>query len=203
MRRLLALLVLALSGFAGGCGGSDPASAAGGAAQVASTSCAVSDVVGKPASRSCTFVLSDGRRWRCNRFFTGPGPTVSRLERTAGCRRLASLVFSPAERAVRTRLERARSCLVGKGLRPAGGLVLPAPGPASTEPDGELVIAPKGVAFIAVYTTAPRARRIEPILRQSHTSTPILFERRGTVTIAWSGNPASAVRNMVWACVPQ
>lgn len=204
MRRALALLLLVIAGFAGGCGGGSHRAAASTAdPQVDTASCAVSGRDGRQTSRSCMFVLTDGRRFSCNRLFTGPGPTVSQLEQAAGCRRLPSLVLSPAERALSARLDRARGCLIAKGLRVLGAPVLPPPRVSSTEPDGELVISSTTPTFIAFYRTAARAQRIEPTLRRSDAHAPVLLERRGAVTIAWSRPPGSGLRNMVWACLPQ
>lgn len=210
MRRVLALLVLALAGSAGGCGGSHRAAATNADPQVDITSCAVSSGAGKQTSRSCTFVLTDGRRFRCNRLFTGPGPAVAQLERMTGCRQLPSLVFSAPERALIVRLDRARSCLTEKDLHVLGGPTLPESGPVpppsrltSIEPDGELVISSTSPTFIAFYTTAARARRIEPALRRSDAHAHVELERRGAVTIAWSRTPTSGLRNMVWTCLPQ
>lgn len=203
MRRALTLLVLCVAGLsAAGCGGSPRAAAGTAEPQIDSASCEVSGGAGRQTTRSCTFVVSDGRRFSCNRFFTGPAPSVSELERAADCRRLPSLVFSRAERALMARLSRARNCLVARGLRVSGGPVLPPVGPTSTEPDGELVIGSASLAFIAFYTSAARARRIEPVLRRDDAHAPVLLQRRGAVTIAWIRAPAGEPRNMVWTCLP-
>src|SRR5881275_670674 len=69
-------------------------------------------------------------------------------------------------RQLRSRSIRDRSCLVSKGLRAVGGPAFPSRPPDPTQADGELVISSSTrPTFIAFYTDAARAERIEPALK--------------------------------------
>ncbi len=202
MRSVLAPLALGALLLAAGCGGSSRPAAATAAAdpQVNSASCRASGGVGKPTTRSCTFVLSDGRRLRCNRDLAGPTPSVAQLLRD-GCRWLRPLELSASMRALIARIDSARRCLTSKGLRAAGGPAFPSRPPDPTQPDGELVITSKTPSFIAFYTDAAKASRTLPALRRVDAGKHIQLERRGAVTIAWTHAPAEDVRSAVWGCV--
>jgi hypothetical protein len=167
---------------------------------VNSASCQESGRNGKPTRQSCTFVLNDGRRLGCNRTFNGPTPDVPQLLRE-GCRWLAPLKLSPATRAVIARIDSDRRCLSSKGMRAVGGPAFASSPPDPTQPAGELVISSTHPTFIAFYTDAARAARIEPALRREDAHVPVRLERRGAVTIAWSQAPAADLRAAVWACV--
>jgi hypothetical protein len=137
----------------------------------------------------------------CNRTFNGPTPSVPQLLRD-GCHLLTPLKLSRSMRAVTARIDRDRSCLTSKGLRAAGGPVFPSRPPDPGQPDGELVISSSThPTFIAFYTDAARAKRIEPALRREDAHKPVVLERRGAVTIAWTQAPAADLRRAVWGCV--
>lgn len=196
VRLWLALLALGTALVVAGCGGSHGSAAA----QVNSALCQESGRNGKPTRQSCTFVLNDGRRLGCNRNFVGPTPGVPQLLRD-GCRWLAPLKLSPAMRAVIARIDSDRRCLESKGLSAAGGPAFSSSPPDPAQPDGELVIRSSHPTFIAFYTDAAKADRIEPVLRHDDAHMPVRLERRGAVTIAWSQAPAEDMRHTVWGCV--
>lgn len=186
--------------MAAGCGGSHPASTTADS-QVNSASCAASGGAGKQTRNSCTFVLNDGRRLGCNPTFNGPTPSVPQLLRD-GCRWIAPLKLSRSMRAVIARIDSGRSCLTSKGLHAAGGPAFPSRPPDPVQPDGELVISSSSdPTFIAFYTDAARAKRIEPALRRDDSGKHVLLERRGAVTIVWTQAPAAALRHTIWGCV--
>jgi hypothetical protein len=201
MRCAAVLLAAGSCLLATGCGGSHPTRTANADAQLNSGTCQESGLRGKPPIGSCTFVLNDGRRLSCNRTFKGPTPSVPQLLRD-GCRWLAPLKLSSAMRALIARMDDDRSCLRSKRLRALGGPAFPSHPPDPVQPDGELVVSSSGYpAFIAFYTDAARAKRIEPELRREDAHKHVLLERRGAVTIAWSQAPASDLRQAVWGCV--
>jgi hypothetical protein len=197
MRHRLVLLGLGTILVAAGCGGSHGSAAA----QVNSASCAVSSGLGKPAAQSCTFGLNDGRRLGCKRSFTGPTPSVPQLVR-AGCHWLAPLRLSRPMRAVIARIVSDRRCLASRGLRVLGGPAFPSRPPDPVQPDGELVISSAtDPTFIALYTDAAKANRIEPALRREDSGKHVFLERRGAVTIAYSQAPTGELRHAVRGCV--
>lgn len=197
MPRLRLVLALGAVLCAGGCGGSAHAPTST-TATVVDATCQSSAGAGTAASSSCTFVLSDGERFSCGQPFKGPSPTAAQLERS-GCRRLASLKLSRPELALIARLDGARTCLTGKGLRASGGPVLQNPsGPA---PGGELVLSSAQPTFIAFYTDAAQAARLEPALARADSSSHVQVERRGAETVIWSAAPTSRLRASVRACL--
>jgi hypothetical protein len=197
MRRVSVLLSLGTCLMIAGCGGSHPTSRT---TQVNSASCEATGAPGKPSRQSCTFVLNDGRRLGCNRSINGPTPSVPQLLRD-GCRWLAPLKLSRSMRAVIARIDRDRGCLTSRGLRAAGGPAFPSRPPDRTQPDGELVISSAHPTFIAFYTDAAKAKRIEPALKRDDSGKHVLLERRGAVTIAWTQAPAGDLHHTVWGCV--
>jgi hypothetical protein len=105
-------------------------------------------------------------------------------------------------RALIARIDSDRSCLRSKGLRALGGPAFPSQPPDPVQPDGELEFsASSSPTFIAFYTDAARAKRIEPELRREDAPKHVLLERRGAVTIVWTQAPAGDLRRTVWACV--
>jgi hypothetical protein len=200
VRHRLALLALGTVLVAAGCGGSHRAATTAADAQVNSGTCAESGLRGKPGVGSCTFVLNDGRRLGCKRTFNGPTPSVPQLLRDA-CRWLAPLKLSHSMHALIARIDSARGCLTSRGLHAVGGPAFATRPPDQAQPDGELVISSTHPAFIAFYTDAARAQRIEPALRRDNASKHVWLERRGAVTIAWSRAPAADVRHAIWGCV--
>lgn len=197
MRTRVAPLALGTVLLFAGCGGAHRAATT---AQVNTASCEASGGTGRPTRQSCTFVLEDGRQLDCNRDFTGPTPTVPQLLRD-GCRWLATLKLSSAMRAVIARIASARKCLTSRQLRAVGGPAFPSRPPDPTQPDGELVISSTHPTFIAFYTDAARANRIEPELKRADSGKHVILERRGAVTIVWTQAPAGDTRESVWRCV--
>jgi hypothetical protein len=201
MRYLRAALVAGLAAATVvGCGSGGARTDAGGA-RVESGNCESSGAGGRVTSRSCSFVLSDGERFRCHKTFAGSTPTARVLGDTKGCVRLASLVLSPAVRGMIAALEKTRKCLTTKGVRAIGGPVLP-PNPArSRSPDGELVVGESATRalFIAYYASAARAQRLQAGLVANARRVNGHVERRGAVTLLWVHAPAG-VRSAVQAC---
>jgi hypothetical protein len=86
-----------------------------------------------------------------------------------------------------------------KRFRVSGGPVFPQQSP--TSPDGELIVGNgAGGAFIAFYTDAGRAARLEPEVRQNARHLGGQVERRGAVTVLWIRRPANGLRKVVLAC---
>jgi hypothetical protein len=196
----LALLAFGTVLLSVGCGGSEPASRTAADTQVNSATCVTGNVGGKPPASTCTFVLNDGRRLGCDRNFVGPTPSVPQLLHD-GCRWLTPLKLSRSMLAVIARIDSVRGCLTSEGLRAAGGPAFPSRPPDPAQPDGELVISSSHPTFIAFYTDTARAKRIEPVLRREDAHQPVLLERHGAVTIAWSQSPPGEDRHAVLACV--
>jgi hypothetical protein len=201
VRSRLVLLAVGTVLAAVGCGGSRPASTTAADPQVNTSLCQTWGVAGKPNTNSCMFVLNDGRRLGCRRSFAGLAPTVALLLRD-GCHWLTPLKLSRSTRSLIARIDRVRSCLSSKGLRTLGGPAFPSRPPDPTQPDGELVISSAHPTFIAFYTDAAKAKRIEPALRRDDAHAHIRLERRDAVTIAWSQAPAGDLHDAIWACVP-
>lgn len=199
MRRAALLLALGTMLLTVGCGGSHGGSTATADPQVSSASCATSGAAGKPTTNTCTFVLADGRRLGCNRSFAGPTPDVAQLLHE-GCRWLKPLKLSHSMRALIARIDSVRGCLESTGLRAAGGPAFPSGPPDPTQPDGEVIISSTHPTFIAFYTDAAKARRIEPALRRDDAPKHVLLERRGAVTVAWTQAATEGLRHTVWTC---
>lgn len=185
----------------GGCGSTSPRTTAADA-RVESGSCQSAGAGGRVISESCSFVLSDGQRFRCHSAFAGHTLTAPMLEHTKGCVRLRSLAFSAGVRRMIATLDRTRSCLAGKGLRALGGPVLPPNPSGSSSADGELVVG-RGAAhviFIALYTSTARAQQLQPGLVQNARRLNGRVERHGAVSVL-SIRPPSGLRAAVQACV--
>ncbi|MDQ2759511.1 MAG: hypothetical protein M3Y17_03485 [Actinomycetota bacterium] len=184
----------------GGCG-SGGARTAGAGAQVETSSCQSSGADGHVTSQSCSFVLSDGQQFRCHKAFEGSTPTARVLEHTKGCVGLPSLKLFPAVRRMIAGLGKAQRCLTAKGVRVVGGPVLPPVSPRSSSPDGELALSRSAAdaVFIAFYTDAARAQRLQAVLIQSARRVKGQVERHGAVTVLWI-HPPSGIRAAVQAC---
>ncbi len=170
-------------------------------ARVESASCQLSGAGGHVTLQSCSFLLSDGQQFRCHKAFAGSTPTARALEHTQGCVRLPSLMLSPAVRRMIAALEKARRCLIARGVRVVGGPVLPPVSPGSSSPDGELVVGRSAahVLFIAFYTDAARAQRLLAQLMRNAGRLKGQVERHGAVTILWV-QPPSGSRAAGQAC---
>lgn len=100
-----------------------------------------------------------------------------------------------------TALDRARGCLTARGLRAVGEPVLPPSPPGSTIADGEILLSSSiHPTFIAFYTDAGRARRLEPRVVQNARRVGGQVERRGAVTILWTHTPTRSLRGTVEGC---
>jgi hypothetical protein len=183
-----------------GCG-SGSARTAAADAQVETGSCQSSGAGGHVVSQSCSFVLNDGQQFRCRQAFEGQTPTARVLEHTKGCVRLRSLALSPAVRRMIAALDNVRSCLTAKGIRVLGAPVLPPNPPGSSSADGEVVVGRSAahVVFIAFYTDAARAQRLQASLMRNARQLKGQVERHGAVTVL-SIRPPSGIRAAVQAC---
>jgi hypothetical protein len=103
--------------------------------------------------------------------------------------------MSASVRAVAARIALAKRCLTSKGLHVTGGLVLPQQGPSS--PDGELITAG---AFIAFYTDARQAQRLEPEVKQNAARFHGRVVRHGAMTLVLVHPPASGLRQTASEC---
>src|SRR5260370_37751939 len=146
-----------------------PPAAGGGelAVQVTSEDCSTRATSASPRAASsnvgyCTFVLTDGRRYRCSgSAFARSTPSPSMLEHAKGCVQLRRIVMSASMRAVAAKIDVARACLTRNGLRVTGGPAFPPERSSPSSPDGELLAGTVG-AFIAFYTDPAKAQRLEP-----------------------------------------
>jgi hypothetical protein len=82
------LVLMALAVVVGGCGSGSTRMAVADA-QVESGSCQSSGAGGRVVSQSCSFVLSDGQQFRCQKAFRGQTPTARVLEHTKEVRQVA------------------------------------------------------------------------------------------------------------------
>ncbi|MHB8490873.1 MAG: hypothetical protein ACYDA6_01485, partial [Solirubrobacteraceae bacterium] len=125
------------------------------------------------------------------------------LEHARGCVRIPSLVISPGVGAVIAAIAKTRTCLIANGLRAIGGPVLPPNPPGSSSAEGELLVGnPASDAFIAFYTDAGKARRLEAGVARNARRFGAQVERHGAVTVVWARPPASPLRRAVEACTP-
>jgi hypothetical protein len=205
---ILATGVLAIG--AGGCGssvtttsGAVRAAAVSGSVQVTSASCSSSSASpGSSASGSCTFVLSDGRRFSCSPAFERRSRlSVSTLEHAKSCRRLSTLAIPAPARRIFTAIEKARTCLIARGRRVTGGPAFPPNPTAPMGLVGELVVV-NGAAptFIAFYSNPSEAQQLEPEIVHNAKRLGAQLERHGAVTVLWSRPPTSQLRNRLEAC---
>jgi hypothetical protein len=182
----------------GGCGAASatnthrPPSSAG--VFAGSTTCSSSS----SAPGSCTFLMSDGRRFRCPaRFARGP-ENVAAIEHSKACTQLSRRVIPVALRPVAARITSVRACLTAGGEPVVGGLVLQAPSPGDPSPPaGEL---DTSGALIAFYVSTARAQRSEPSVLRNVKRIGGEVEREGTETVAWVAKPSSALRSLVSRC---
>ena len=173
-----------------------------GYAQVAEASCTTWDVNGRPPQASCVYVVADGRRFRCPARFAHAVQTVSSLQHSPACRRIAALHLSGAVRRVTAAIESTQACLMSHRVRAIGNAVLP-PLADPSSPDGELIAGylPRG-ALIAFYRDSEKAQRLEPAVLQNARHTSAQVQRRGAVTIFWARPPTPIMRRAVQACLP-
>jgi len=209
LRIALATGVLAVG--AGGCGSSVTATSQatrasavdGSAVQVTSASCSgESASTGGSAAGSCTFVLSDGRRFSCPPALARRAQlSVNTLEHTRDCRRLSTLAIPPAARRVFAAIEKTRTCLIARGLRVTGGPVFPTNPTGPLGPAGELVIADRDApTFVAFYLNARQARLLEPEVAHNAKRLGARLGRHGAVTVISIPPSTSQFRDSVKAC---
>jgi len=208
--RCLALAIGVLAVGAGGCGSSITATSratragtvGGSAVQVTSASCSDGSASTGGAAGSCTFVLSDGRRFSCPPALARRAQlSVNTLEHTRGCRRLSTLAIPPAARRVFAAIEKTRTCLIARGLRVTGGPVFPPNPTGPLGPAGELVIADRGApTFIAFYRNPREARLLEPEVAQNAKRLGARLARHGAVTVIWTHPSTAQLRDSVKAC---
>lgn len=187
------------------------ATSVAGPADVVQTSCEATARPGSQPVGSCTFVLSDGERFRCA-YIAGASPSAPMLERDKRCVRMSTLVIPPAVRGVAVKIADDRACLTARGLPARGGPVLvPSASPGARGPAGELVVGrvssgfraghPPSGAAMAYYTDAEKAQRGEPLLLLRAQRLRAQLERHGAITILWFRPPTNALRAAVQACV--
>jgi hypothetical protein len=98
-------------------------------------------------------------------------------------------------------IARAHACVAAHGIRVSGGAVFPRqPGQASSA-DGELIVGRGPPAFVAFYTDARKAQRLEPGVIRSARRFHGQVQRRGAVTVIWIAPPSNALRDAVESCV--
>jgi hypothetical protein len=189
-------------------GGSSPAEI--GSTDVGTTGGTSSSVGGETKtthrSGSCTFLLSDGRRFRCpSSFGIGP-PNDGLIEHSKACVQLASLVIPASLRATGARLLKVRNYLNARGLNAVGGLVFEAARPiglhfhvgTSYNPAGELDTSD---ALIGFYVDPSQAQRAETPVQANVRRSGATLVRDGDETVVWMIKPSQSVRATVQSCV--
>jgi hypothetical protein len=205
VRRLIVSMVVGLSALAAGCGGSSGSGSTAGSpgATVASAQCEASSSSesgassASPAVGNCTFVVSDGRRFRCSSghySLERGNPTPQQLTRARGCARLSPLHLTAATRALIASVARVKSCLQKHGVRALGGAVLQSAAQVAAGPQGEVIAgsADHG-AFIAFYDDPALAQRAAVKLRSGTRRLHARVQRDGALTIVWIAAPAGVV----------
>ena len=76
---------------------------------------------------SCTYVLSDGQRFRCPGPIGHMTPSVTNLEHSKTCVQLSKLPVPPGKQRVFAAIQTARTCLAAQHLSVSGGPVFPTP----------------------------------------------------------------------------
>jgi hypothetical protein len=205
-RRAIALAVLAALAL----GGAGLAVASGAAAsravparlQVDSVGCTETVAPGgQHRTGSCTYVLTDGRRFRCPLSFSNHNQTPRSLERAPACKRLRPIFIPRAWRRVFARMYAVQACLARRGITANGGPFFEPHRPHDT-PIGELIVfrgrGPTG--FIAFYTSARVARRAEPRVIRTMQRIGGQVERTGSVTVVWLQPPPAQLHAVTEAC---
>jgi hypothetical protein len=114
---------------------------------------------------------------------------------------MPSLVIPAAVRGITAAIAKARSCLTAAGLHAVGAPVIPPNPPGSISADGEVVVSATPIAvFVAFYTDAAKAQRLESELTRNATRIGGQVERRGAVTVLWTRPPVAKLRHTVEAC---
>jgi hypothetical protein len=169
--------------------------------QIDSVGCTETAALGsRHVQGSCTYVFTDGRRFRCPLSFSNHRQTPGAIERASACEPLTPIRIPPAWQRVFTRLYSVQACLARHGIAAHGGPYLDGPRPRKT-PIGELVsFNTSPTAFIAFYTSARVARRAEPLVIMNVQRTGGEAERRGLVTVAWTKPPSPSLRAAIDGC---
>jgi hypothetical protein len=192
-----ALSAIAIGGAIALSSGSAPAASSH--LQIDSVSCLETSAPGHPAHGACTYLLTDGRRFKCPLRFSERRQTPTSLERARACRPLRPFHIPAAWKPVFTHLYAVQACLARKGVSTSGGPFLEGPRPR-TRPIGELITKTRPTAFIAFYTTARVAKRAEPQVLASARRIGGRVQRRGAVTVLWTKPPAARQRATAEAC---
>jgi hypothetical protein len=176
------------------------AAAAASRVEIDSIGCIETSAPGHPAHGSCTYVLTDGRRFKCPLRFSNHRQTPASLQRARACRRLSSIKIPASWRRVFARLYAVQACLTRHHITANGGPTLDALSPRRT-PIGELITSTtRPTAFIAFYTTARVAKRAETGVRKNARQFGGRVERRGAVTIVWTQPPSASLGTTTEAC---
>jgi hypothetical protein len=145
-------------------------------------------------------MATDGQRFECSTSFGHSTPSLGRLAHAKACRRLAPIKIAPAQLEVVARVEKARSCLRGEGLRPIGGAMFLTESTNPVGPHGELIVRD---AYLAFYTNTTQARLgAQGIAANPTTRIGGKVERHGTVAILLIHPPSAAERSAISACLP-
>lgn len=190
----LAGLGLAL-GLSASASGSTPAPRV----QVDSVYCNGSGVRGQATHGSCTYLLTDGRRFLCPLSFSNRPQTPASLTRATACRPLSPIRIPASWKPALKRLDRVEACLTHHGVRARGGPALTNSDP-TRGPIGELDAETKPAALIAFYTSVTVARGAEARVISAVRRVGGSAQRRGAVTIAWMGSPSAQIAGAVDSC---
>jgi len=148
---------------------------------------------------SCTYTLTDGRRFRCPLSFSNRHQTPASVQNAKQCHALKPIRIPPSWQRVFTHMYAVQTCLSRRGIRASGGPYF-AGNPRKT-PIGELVASNRGTAaFIAFYIDAATARRAEPAVLENVRRGGGAVERRGSVTVAWTSRPSRRLRAPIDGC---
>jgi hypothetical protein len=167
--------------------------------QIDSVGC-TAGVNGRTHFSSCTYLLTDGSRFRCPYSFSKHHETPATIQHAKACRPLRPIFVPRPWRRVFDRLYRVRACLARHGITAIGGPFLEGPRPRKT-PIGELILFnTKPTAFIAFYTSARAAQEAEPkVIRNARRSGGVVH-RRGLVTVVWIKPPPAQLRAATEIC---
>jgi hypothetical protein len=114
---------------------------------------------------------------------------------------LTSIAIPASSRPVFAAIEKARACLIRRGVRVSGG---PSPGdphPDPQTPIGELLIVNGNAQiFTGFYKDSRIARQFEPTAIENAKRLGGGAARRGAVMVLWTHSPPSDQRNAAQAC---
>ena len=211
--RLVALLAAGTMVLcAGGCGGAstpstteaaDRAGAGVSAAEITSSKNCTGERQGSsPEVTYCEFVLSGGRRFKCQGSgFDRSQPSAGELSDNKACIPLSRVAIPVVPGTVLTQMARVRTCLTHHDLQVSGG-------PAGPEGPGQPT-GPYGVLYVVSAFSVPGytvtiafdrhsqgvKRRKGHVIRVADRE-----EHHGAVSVTWHGTPAKGLRTSVRAC---